>query len=180
MHNASAQTLVVNSCAIYCHTFWWVTDLQNCNHYVQAYFLSRLNYQPCWYYYYCSTSSLYVGTKSSRFNILEAHGKSKRHEHCAVAARGIEAPMPAVLEGLQRWMCVSTSENVIMHAAYYVAKQEVPFTHFSTLYGLINRTGGRLPGSSESDKACARYVAAVVNNMSKISWLNIWGNTALL
>ncbi|KAJ8352151.1 hypothetical protein SKAU_G00236270 [Synaphobranchus kaupii] len=32
----------------------------------------------------------------------------------------------------------------IMHTAYYVAKEELPFTQFRTLHGLINRTGGKL------------------------------------
>ena len=43
----------------------------------------------------------------------------------------------------------------IMHAAYYVAKQ-VPFTHFPTLTGLINWTGGRLPGASSTKLAYAQ------------------------
>ena len=55
--------------------------------------------------------------------------------------------MPAVIEGLQKMDdALRLKMTNIMHAAYYVAKQEVPFTHFSSLNGLINRTGGSLPG----------------------------------
>ena len=46
----------------------------------------------------------------------------------------------------------------VMHTAYYIAKKQQPFTQFPELHGLINRTGGTLPDSYKSDKACARYV----------------------
>ena len=75
--------------------------------------------------------------------------------------------MPAVIEGLQKMDdALRLKMTNIMHAAYYVAKQEVPFTHFSSLNGLINRTGGSLPGCYQSDKACARYVTALITNVS--------------
>ena len=42
---------------------------------------------------------------------------------CAVAAREIEAPMPAVIEGLQKMDdALRTKRTNIMHAPYCVAK----------------------------------------------------------
>jgi hypothetical protein len=83
--------------------------------------------------------------------------------------------MPAVIEGLQKMDdALRLKMTNIMHAAYYVAKQEVPFTHFSSLNGLINRTGGSLPGCYQSDKACARYATALITNVSNPSWHNIY------
>ncbi|KAK7891787.1 hypothetical protein WMY93_023750 [Mugilogobius chulae] len=48
-----------------------------------------------------------------------------------------------------------------MHAAFYVAKQELPFTQFKPLLGLMNRTGGKVPDSYNSDKACARFICDI-------------------
>ncbi|TDH03546.1 hypothetical protein EPR50_G00164600, partial [Perca flavescens] len=49
----------------------------------------------------------------------------------------------------------------VMHTAYYIAKEEQPFTQFPELHGLINRTGGTLPDSYNSDKACARFICNI-------------------
>ncbi|KAJ8014476.1 hypothetical protein DPEC_G00040630 [Dallia pectoralis] len=81
-----------------------------------------------------NSSSLVKGTSAFRHDTLLSHGISKRHQHCAVA------------------------ENA---KAYYIAKQEQPFTQFPELYGLINRTGGTLPESYNSDKACARFICNI-------------------
>ncbi|KAJ8347903.1 hypothetical protein SKAU_G00264920 [Synaphobranchus kaupii] len=80
----------------------------------------------------------------------------------AAKAKGPEAPVPLVIESIQRIdeaLCLKMTN--IMHTAYYVAKKELPFTQFRTLHGLINRTGGKLPDCYESDKACARFIVDI-------------------
>lgn len=107
-----------------------------------------------------STSSLYIGAAAFRYDILKSHGASKRHNHCMTAAAASDsgAPIPAIIQGVQKMDETLRVKMVnVMHTAYYIAKEELPFTQFQTLLGLINRTGGKLPDCYNSDKACARY-----------------------
>ncbi|KAK1895239.1 Zinc finger protein 862 [Dissostichus eleginoides] len=94
------------------------------------------------YMMYCSTcrslpdiadtsSSLFKGTGSFRYDTLSTH-----------ALR---------LHRMEETMLVKMTN--IMHAAYYVARTEQPFTHFTTLHGLIKRTGGQLPNCYASNMA---------------------------
>lgn len=46
----------------------------------------------------------------------------------------------------------------VMYTAYYIAKEELPFSLFPSLHGRIQKTGGKLPDCYDSDKVCARYV----------------------
>ncbi|XP_073716873.1 zinc finger protein 862-like [Misgurnus anguillicaudatus] len=111
-----------------------------------------------------NSSSLVKGTSAFRHDTLLSHGLSKRHQHCAVAekAKCPNAEVPTIVQSVQKMdpAFFNKMKNV-MHTAYYVAKQEQPFTQFPELFGLINRTGGTLPDSYNSDKACARFICNI-------------------
>ncbi|KAM3877939.1 quattro [Diretmus argenteus] len=130
------------------------------------------------------TSSLYIGTTAFRFDTLQSHGASKRHNHCMAAASASDpgAPIPAIIEGVQKMDEGLRLKMInIMHAAYYVAKEELPFTQFQSLHGLISRTGGKLPDCYDSDKACARFIVGIydmerkrlLENINKPSYFTI-------
>lgn len=86
-----------------------------------------------------------------------SHGTSKRHQYYAVTekAKDPHAEVPAV-QGVQNMeQTLFDQMKNVMHTAYYIAKEELPFTQFPVLHGFINRTGGKLPDFYNSDKACA-------------------------
>ncbi|KAJ8415103.1 hypothetical protein AAFF_G00008010 [Aldrovandia affinis] len=113
-----------------------------------------------------TSSSLFKGTGSFRYDTLSTHAISKRQQLTEAAdragQRGPDAPLPPVLTGLHRTEETMLAKMTnIMHTAYYVAKEEQPFTRFTTLHGLINRTGGQLPNCYASNKACERFVVDI-------------------
>ena len=104
-----------------------------------------------------------MGFEADRCTAFDPHAKSVRHLSCVRQAEREERPAteePAVLKGVHvgHMMDAGFEKRMVntFHVTYYVAKKERPFSDFTDLVELQDRTGSTLPAFYRSDKAAAR------------------------
>jgi len=114
-------------------------------------------------------NNLFVGVDGGKIRIktLQEHSKTTSHSDCegaqAAKVNPSGTPMACVLQKM--------SENVrermtkLFNIAYFVAKEEAPFTMFPSLVDLHHKNGLELGDTYKNDNACRTFVQAIGQSM---------------
>lgn len=108
--------------------------------------------------------SMFMGTNAFRKDTLASHWKSQAHIKCAEreAVRKSEETQGSSFVGpivdCVRKMDSNLEEQIrkLLNTAYFVCKEEMPFTSYPTLIKLQEKNGLDVGGFYRSDNACRR------------------------
>ncbi|XP_077977576.1 zinc finger protein 862-like [Glandiceps talaboti] len=113
------------------------------------------------------TSAFFVGTTRNRKQALTEHDKSKPHERCraAVFVRRQPAPMDRVIANMEDGMRGKMVK--LFNIAYFVAKEELPFTIFPKLCRLHVKNDCEIGKTYFNDHACRAFIQVIADTMKE-------------
>lgn len=112
-------------------------------------------------------SSFFSGNKSFHVNNIKGHDQSHRHAKCVEAQKAREAPMSTPIRLGLRNLNAMTEEKLVklFNTAYYIAKNEPPFSDFNQLCMLQVKNGVTLGETYLNDKRCREFIQAIADIM---------------
>ena len=104
-------------------------------------------------------SSFYKGSDKFRIGVIRAHNKSKQHFRCADVYRARRNPQNPIQQGLRNMECAVQEKLIkLFNTAYFVAKEEMPFSSFKGLCGLQIKNDVELGKTYLNDHACKNFI----------------------
>lgn len=104
-------------------------------------------------------SSFYKGSEKFRIGVIRAHNKSKQHLRCADVYRAKRNPQNPIEQGLRNMeSAVQGKLMKLFNTAYFVAKEEMPFSSFKSLCGLQIKNDVELGNTYFNDHACRNFI----------------------
>ena len=104
-------------------------------------------------------SSFYKGSDKFRIGVIRAHNKSKQHFRCADVYRARRNPQNPIEQGLRNMECAVQEKLIkLFNTAYFVAKEEMPFSSFKGLCGLQIKNDVELGKTYFNDHACKNFI----------------------
>ncbi|XP_070552471.1 zinc finger protein 862-like [Ptychodera flava] len=114
-----------------------------------------------------NSSAFFVGTTRYRRQALSEHHKSNRHIRCrdAVFARQRPAAMDITVTNMEAKMREKMVK--LFNIAYFVAKEELPFTMFAKLCRLHVKNDCEIGQTYFNDHACRAFIEAIADTMKE-------------
>lgn len=104
-------------------------------------------------------SSFYKGSDNFRIGVIRAHNKSKQHLRCADVYRSKRNPQNPIEQGLRNMeSAVQGKLMKLFNTAYFVAKEEMPFSSFKSLCELQIKNDVELGNTYFNDHACKNFI----------------------
>ena len=104
-------------------------------------------------------SSFYKGSDNFRIGVIRAHNKSKQHLRCADVYRSKRNPQNPIEQGLRNMeSAVQGKLMKLFNKAYFVAKEEMPFSSFKSLCELQIKNDVELGNTYFNDHACKNFI----------------------
>ena len=114
-----------------------------------------------------------TGCKSEKKETMRIHGESNGHLKAQKAVLAQQRPVHETVLAQSFFNATKDLQErdrrevaVKMTTAYFIAKEELPFSKFSTLVALQKKNGIELTSTYANDKACAQMVS-VLGKLSK-------------
>ncbi|ROI15239.1 Zinc finger protein 862 [Anabarilius grahami] len=145
-------------------------------------YYKQLNYMNC---EYCSSyprtagNSKFAdstGTSQFKHKTLIKHNLSLKHRVCRDMFINLKAtPLPVAF---RRQMTVNQSADeaemmLIFNTAYFVAKEELPFTKYKSQLDLQRKNGLKLNKTYNNDTACAQFVGVIADTLKGKTYTKI-------
>jgi hypothetical protein len=116
-------------------------------------------------------TELKSGSKNFKKETLKLHNESKKHKQCRDASLAAEQAQDTGISPARNLFRGAESKlrqdvEIKMATAYYIAKEELPFTKFNSLLALQRRNGLELSKTYSSDVMCAEMVSTISDVMS--------------
>ena len=104
-------------------------------------------------------SSFYKGSDNFRIGVIRAHNKSKQHLRCADVYRSKRNSQNPIEQGLRNMeSAVQGKLMKLFNTAYFVAKEEMPFSSFKSLCELQIKNDVELGNTYFNDHACKNFI----------------------
>ena len=104
-------------------------------------------------------SSFYKCSDNFRIGVIRAHNKSKQHLRCADVYRSKRNPQNPIEQGLRNMeSAVQGKLMKLFNTAYFVAKEEMPFSSFKSLCELQIKNDVDLGNTYFNDHACKNFI----------------------
>jgi len=104
-----------------------------------------------------------IGTSTFRINALQSHQQGTKHRRCQdaydVQVNEAVAPLDVLLKKIPE--PVMTKMKKLFNTAYYVARNEKPFSDFSKLCELQNLNGAAMGSTYLNDHGCVSFITAI-------------------